>query len=126
MQCMPQELDRGLVARELTAFFYYFTQLSVHILNSVSNVDHAANLGREHKEREHVFPSAFPGRSDGGIFCAPGALSKGIEGSVLLVPRWLRFRSDAAPEPRRCDLSKICTWRTSPVRWSLTGTIGPA
>lgn len=72
MQCMPQELDRGLVARELTAFFYYFTQLSVHILNSVSNVDHAVNRGREHKEREHVFPSAFPGRSDGGIFCAPG------------------------------------------------------
>lgn len=41
-----------------------------------------------------------------GYFAHQGALSKGIEGSVLVVPRWLRFRSGAAPEPRPCDLSK--------------------
>src|SRR5688572_17368433 len=75
-QGQPQQLDRGVVGRELTTHLQDLSQPGVDALERVGRVEHLAHIWWKGEERNDVRPSAAPAGDDSWIPLAPGAFGK--------------------------------------------------
>ena len=78
-QGQPDQLGRGIVAREMPACLDDLAQPGVDALDGIGRVDHPAYRRREGKEGNHPVPGSTPGGSHGGEFLPPGTLCEGIQ-----------------------------------------------
>lgn len=89
-QRQPQQLEGGVLGREVTSVLDDLAQLTIHSLNGIGGVYDSADLGREREERDDPLPIATPGLGDHWVTAGPAVvegdqrLERGLFGGRLV------------------------------------------